>query len=650
MRETEWLETDGLGGFACGSVDLVRRRRYHGLLVAASDPPAGRTMLLNGLDAWLRIASGSHLLSPQHYAPDNVTAGAAVEAFEAEPWPRWTLRAADGTRLVHEVFMRHGGVLALSWRLVAEQPGVRLCVRPFFSGRAYHALHHENGNFHFEPIRRRGDLCWRPYEDVPSVTLRTAGAYRHEPHWYRNFLYTMERERGFDCAEDLAAPGVFEFDLSAGEACILASAQTPGAAAPPAGRVHDALGRLRRAEKQRREAFPTPLHRAADRYLVKRGEGLSVIAGYPWFADWGRDTFIAIRGLCLATGCLEETRQVLLAWSGAVSEGMLPNRFADTVAGGVPEYNSVDASLWFVVAVHEFLTACAQSGFDFPERDHAALREAVLAIVCGYESGTRYGIRATADGLLAAGEPGQQLTWMDARAWGREVTPRIGKPVEVQALWLNALQAAAVHSPRLYDTLAKGMVSFRERFWNAERGCLYDVVDAGHEPGRVDAAIRPNQVFAVGGLPMALLEGERARRVVDVLEEKLWTPLGLRTLAPGEPGYAGRYEGGPDQRDAAYHQGTAWPWLAGPFVEAWLRVRGSTPQAIREAGRKFIEPLRAHLGEAGIGHVSECADGDPPHAPRGCPFQAWSVGELLRLEESVLAERAAPARATAATP
>ncbi len=665
MHDAEWLETDGLGGFACGTVDGVRRRRYHGLLVAATDPPAGRTMLLNGLDAWLRTARGVQPLTSQHYAPDALTPGPVVEAFETEPWPRWTLRAADGTRVIHEVFMRRGGGLSLSWRLAGADgpPGapeeaaaprrrserVTLCVRPFFSGRDYHALHHENPQFHFEPIRRRHDLSWRPYEGVPALTLRTDGRYQHEPHWYRGFLYTMERDRGFDCLEDLASPGLFEFDLSQGEACILAAAQVAGAAALPEGRAQDALHKLRRAEKQRRERFPSPLHRAADSYLVRRGEGMSIIAGYPWFADWGRDTFIALRGLCLATARLEEARQILLAWAGATSQGMLPNRFPDTGASGAePEYNSVDASLWYVVAVHEFLLACERGGFDLPEKDLAALREAVLEIVCGYESGTRYGIRAAEDGLLAAGAAGQQLTWMDARAWGREVTPRIGKPVEVQALWLNALQAAAVFSPRFYDVLAKGLVSFRGRFWNADRGCLYDVIDVDHQPGKVDAALRPNQILAVGGLPMSLLEGPAARKVVDVVEDNLWTPLGLRTLAPGEPGYTRRYEGGPDQRDAAYHQGTAWPWLLGPFVEAWLRVRGSTPQAKEEVRRKFIDPLRGHLGDAGQGHVSECADGDPPHTPRGCPFQAWSVSELLRLEE-VLAERTQPPRVAAGT-
>jgi predicted glycogen debranching enzyme len=297
----------------------------------------------------------------------------------------------------------------------------------------------------------------------------------------------------------------------------------------------------------------------------------------------------------------------------------------------------VDASLWYVIAAHEFLQAVKNGRRKLTAGDRRALAQAVEAILAGYARGTRFGIRAGEDGLLAAGMPGTQLTWMDAKVGDWVVSPRIGKAVEVQALWLNALWAGGQFSARWKEMLQRGLESFRARFWNAAGGFLYDVVDADHEPGKVDASFRPNQIFAVGGLPVPLLEGEQAFKVVSAVESRLWTPLGLRSLAPGEPGYAPRYEGGVRERDGAYHQGTVWPWLLGPFVEAWVRVRGGSEEAKREARRKFFEPLLRHLDEAGLGHVSEIADAEPPHTPRGCPFQAWSLAEMIRLDRVVLA-------------
>jgi predicted glycogen debranching enzyme len=364
--------------------------------------------------------------------------------------------------------------------------------------------------------------------------------------------------------------------------------------------------------------------------VVRRGAGRTLVAGYPWFTDWGRDTFIALRGICLASKRLDLAGEILLEWASAVWDGMLPNRFPDR--GDEPEFNAVDASLWYAVAVGEYLQLARP-----PAGVRTRLEDAVRAILDGHVKGTRYGIRADADGLLAAGEPGVQLTWMDARIGERVVTPRIGKPVEVQGLWINALRLASGADEGWRRLAERAAASFGERFWNERAGCLYDVVDVDHVPGTADASLRPNQILAVGGLPHALLDGARARCVVDKVEAQLWTPLGLRSLAPHEAGYCGRYEGGPHERDGAYHQGTVWPWLAGPFVEAWLRVRGATPAARREARERFLTPLLAHLGEAGLSHVSEIADAEPPHAPRGCPFQAWSVGEALRLSLVVLA-------------
>jgi predicted glycogen debranching enzyme len=631
----EWLEADGLGGFACGTVSGIRTRRYHALLLSATTPPTGRMVLANGFDAGVVTSAGGFALSSQRYTPDVIHPEGLhrIVSFEAEPWPRWVYTLDDGTRIAQELFIPHEHrAVCLTWRLLEPMPSVTLLVRPFFSGRDYHSLHHENPNFAFEPQVVQGRLIWQPYPGIPSITAMSNGTYTYEPDWYRNFLYEEEAARGLDCTEDLASPGVFRWNLSQGEAVWILTTDQVEAEVEAERLVKE----WRNAEETRRRQFPSRLHRAGDAYLVRRGDGQTIVAGYPWFTDWGRDTFIALRGLCLATGRLDDARAILLQWAGAVSEGMLPNLFTDH--GETPEFNSVDASLWYVIAVHEYLEATKGARGAAALEERARLQAAVQAILDGYSKGTRFGIRCDGDGLLAAGIPGVQLTWMDAKVGDWVVTPRIGKPVEVQALWLNALRIGSQVSPRWLAVFERGLESFRSRFWNAAARCLYDVVDADHQAGKVDVSVRPNQIFAVGGLPFPLLDGERARTVVEAVEERLWTPIGLRSLAPGEPGYRPRYEGGVRQRDSAYHQGTVWPWLLGPFVEAWVRVRDSTREAKAEARARFLDPLLRHLDEAGLGHVSEIADADPPHTPRGCPFQAWSVGEALRLTQVVLAD------------
>jgi len=470
------------------------------------------------------------------------------------------------------------------------------------------------------------------YDGVPAVIAYANGSYTHEPTWYRNFLYSEELARGLDAVEDLASPGVFEFSLSQKPAVLMLA--TEGHAITEIESIEARHAQVRTEELRRRESFSSPLERAADAYLVRRGEGKTLIAGYPWFGDWGRDTFIAIRGLCIATGRLEEARDILLAWAGVVSQGMLPNRFPDS--GDQPEFNSVDASLWYIIAVNDYLVAAEKHAGLTDDCHTEKLRAAVEAILVGYSTGTRFGIRADDDGLLAAGEFGQQLTWMDARVDGREITPRIGKPVEIQALWLNALAIGAEFSPRWQSLFEKGRFVFESKFWNEQAGYLADVIDCNHRHGEVDLTFRPNQIFAIGGLPLQLLSEDKARQVIDAIEMLLLTPVGLRSLAPGESGYAPHYQGGSRERDAIYHQGTVWPWLIGAFVEAWVRVRGNTEAAKQEARSRFLVPLDLHLGEAGLGHISEICDAESPHTPRGCPFQAWSLGERLRLERSVL--------------
>ena len=634
-EKSEWLEADGLGGFASGTVSGIRTRRYHALLLAATTPPAGRMVLVNGFDAEVEAAAGHFALTTQRYSPDVTSPNGVMrlESFDLEPWPRWTY-AIPGGKIVYELFVpREKTAVVLRWHWEGKAgPLLRLRVRPFFSGRDFHALHHANPAFRFAPENAPEGQRWRFYDGVPEVTARSNGAYHHEPCWYGNFLYEEELARGLDALEDLAAPGHYEFDLAAGPAVLIFSADGLGFPLQASTSPMEQAAQLTQDEQARRAAFATPRLRAADAYLVRRGAGKTIIAGYPWFGDWGRDTFIAMRGLCLATGRLAEARDILTAWAGTVSQGMLPNRFPDR--GDVLEYNSVDASLWYVIVVHEFLEAAGEDPALIAAKE--ILLAAVEAILVGYLHGTRYGIRCDADGLLACGVPGSQLTWMDAKVGDWVVTPRIGKPVEVQALWLNALGLTNRRDPAWRTLFEQGCASFQDRFWNEARGCLYDVVDVDHQPGQVDDRVRPNQIFAVGGLPLVLIEGERAARVVQVVEEKLWTPMGPRSLAPGEKNYAPSYGGGAMERDGAYHQGTVWPWLAGAFVEAWVRVHGGTTEAKARARELFLTPRLSRLDLPGLNHVPEIADAEPPHTARGCPFQAWSLGEVLRLERIVL--------------
>lgn len=642
----EWLEPDGLGGFASGTSLHERTRRYHALLLTARKPPGDRRVLVNGVDAVVDLGDQRLALTSQTYrlraegeAKMVRHEGRPVEfTFHHSPWPTWTYDLGGGRSIEHSVLVPHGSPLVvLSWRL-ARNPGnapVRLSVRPFLSGRDYHSLHRENPDFSFKPEVDEGSGCltFQPYESEPAVIAAANGPFQDEAYWYRDFLYTEDRDRGLDCAEDLGAPGLFTFDLAAGEALLVfgtgASAATLNVASLGARVAY-----VRELERKRRAGFTSALDRAASAFVVERGHGRTVLAGYPWFTDWGRDTFIALRGLCLAAGRVSEARRVLSQWSGAVSYGMLPNRFTDSDEN--PEFNSVDASLWFVVAVHDLRLAEKRSGFMASPVEEWQLNAAIIAILRGYAAGTRHGIRMDKDHLLAAGEPGVQLTWMDAKVGDYVVTPRIGKPVEIQALWINALRIGGLIDAQFADWGRCAEEAFNARFWNEDAGYLYDVIDGDHVPGRVDAHVRPNALFAVGGLPFDVLKGDRARAVVDLAETKLLTPAGLRSLSPDDPQYRGTYRGGVWARDTAYHQGTVWPYLMGPFVEAWVRTRGDSAEVRQEARHRFLSPMLKRLDPQGTGQLPEIAEGDAPHAPRGCPFQAWSVGEALRLDRSVL--------------
>jgi len=625
----EWYETNGLGGWAASSVSGTHSRRYHGLLVAATTPPTGRRVLLSRLDETLETAEGPIELAASRFPgavhPDGHR---RLERFRLATFPEFEYRAG-GLRLLKSVAAIDGEntTVVVYEVLEADRPFV-LALRPFFAGRDYHALVRANDAVARDAVFADHVLSYRPYPDDPLVSIAAPGAsWTADPDWWRDFEYTFERERGLDFREDLFTPGVLRVRLGAGSR--LAVVVTAGA---PARR--DGL-ELLEAERRRRHDRATPfahahplcraLARAADGFVVRRGETLrTIVAGYPWFTDWGRDTMIALPGLCLVTGGLDDARRILAAFARATERGLLPNRFPDH--GETVEYNTADASLWFFVAVRAYLAAGGDAEFVAGE-----LAPVLREIVAWHVRGTHHGIRQDDDGLLRAGEPGVQLTWMDAKVGDWVVTPRHGKPVEINALWYNALRILADLEHRfggqgqaaaLRKRAAAVKRSFVARFWSEDAGYLFDVVD----DGQADARLRPNQIFALS-LPYPLLDRRRARSVLRAVEQRLTTPLGLRSLDPGDPDYCGRYQGDVPARDGAYHQGTVWAWLLGPYVTALVRVRGERGK--REA-RRLLESFSTHLGEAGLGSVSEIFDGDEPHRPRGCPLQAWSVAEILR--------------------
>jgi predicted glycogen debranching enzyme len=630
----EWLETNGLGGFASSTIIGLNTRRYHGLLVAATKPPVGRLVLLSKLEETLLIDGKSFDLSANHYPGVIHPQGFNyLNQFRLDPFPVFTYEV-EGIEIEKSVFMIHGeDSTVIHYELRKNNrsdvpKNLRLEIRPLIAFRDYHGLTYENSALNPAVQERSGLASVTPYHGLPSLHLaHNAVELRKTCDWYRNFEYDAERERGLDCSEDLFNPFALCFDLRLRrQASIIASTEQRD--------VTQAV-EYRQAEITRRrkaivaspieDTFAQSLAVAADQYLVSRGEEKTVIAGYHWFSDWGRDTMIALPGLTLPTGKYDVARSILRTFAKHVDHGILPNRFPD--AGETPEYNTVDAALWFIEAARAYLAYTDDLEF---------VRELYLTftdIISWHVRGTRYGIKVDDTGLLASGEPGVQLTWMDAKVGDWVVTPRRGWPVEVQALWYNALCIMEELASRFGDDSARkryrhmatvAQWSFNRLFWNEKLGCLYDVVNGGPP----DASIRPNQIFAVS-LAHSMLPRDRARSVVEKVEEHLLTPFGLRTLAPSDPLYRGHYTGGPKERDGAYHQGTVWPWLLGPFITAYIKVNGGSEEARRQA-QALLSPLESHLGEAGLGQVSEIFEGDAPHRPCGCIAQAWSVAEILR--------------------
>ncbi len=630
----EWLETNGLGGFASSTIVGLNTRRYHGLLVAATKPPVGRLVLLSKLEETLYIDGQPFELSANRYPGAVHPQGFRyLKQFRLDPFPTFTYEV-EGIEIEKTVFMVHGeNSTVVQYELKKnnhpERPkNLSLELRPLIAFRDYHSTTHENGAINPAVEERTGLATVTPYQGLPSLHLaHDAVELRKTGDWYRNFEYDVERERGLDFSEDLFSPFVLRFDLRLRrQASVIASMGQ-----------HDVaqVAEYRQAEITRRrdaevaspidDAFVRSLVAASDQYIVSREEQKTVIAGYHWFSDWGRDTMIALPGLTLPTGKYEVARSILRTFAKNVDQGMLPNRFPD--AGETPEYNTVDATLWFFEAARAYLAYTGD--LDFVREE---LYPVFSDIISWHARGTRYGIKVDASGLLSSGEPGVQLTWMDAKVGDWVVTPRRGKP-EIQALWYNALCIMEDLARKLGDEASQKRYrnmatvaswSFNRLFWNENTGCLYDVTN-GAPP---DPSIRPNQIFAVS-LTHSMLSPERALSVVEKVKEHLLTPYGLRSLAPSDPQYRGRYAGGPAERDGAYHQGTVWPWLMGPFITAYVKVSEGS-EAARHQASEWLAPLRDHLADGGLGHISEILDGDAPQQPAGCMAQAWSVAEVLR--------------------
>ena len=621
----EWLETDGFGGFACGTVAGARTRRYHGWYVPAIPPPRRRWMFVAGCEEHVTVDSQSVGISTQIYGDAiNPEGDTNLALFALDPFPRWLHQTSQFSIERSLCLIRDRSITVVRYVNRSDRE-ITLTVRPLLRMMSVHELRHETNEFDSQ-VEMRGEVSWvKPIAYLPRLYLRGVGSRTEaDSVWYRNFSYPVEAERGYDSTEELWSPLVWTWTLAAGaEAYALLSREE--VAADPSHLIE--------AERRRRTTF-TPTGDAVFDEMARRAEAFlvdadyrdrSIIAGYPWFADWGRDSMIAAPGLAMSTNRYGAIARVLNGYAAVRREGLLPNNFIGEE--GEADYNSVDAPLWFVLAVDWFCRARRN-----PSRP-APLLAAVRSILSAYHQGTQFGIGVAPDGLLHAGATGRALTWMDAIVDGVPVTPRAGKPVEVNALWHAALKSAA-RLERLAGEHGRAReleseawhVSrrFNESFWCAEKEYLYDVLgDDGP-----DDSVRPNQIFAVS-LTDDLLPPHRARAVYWTVRRRLLTPFGLRTLDEHDPRYKGRCVGSQSERDAAYHQGTVWPWLMGAFIDAHFRVLGTSEQT-RHMMHVWMAPLRAHVREAGLGFISEIFDGDPPHAPRGCFAQAWSVAEIAR--------------------
>ena len=638
-KEKEWIVTNGIGGYSSSTIIGANTRKYHGLLVASLMPPVRRMLILSKVEEVVRIGDKTYALSTNRYPGVIHPEGYRFqERFVWDMFPVFIYKIGDMI-FKKTVFMVHGSNTTVIQYEIENGRGATVSIRPFINARDFH--HNLNSNlidWRFEESAgEKKTLLKATYFNSPVLILASdLAGYRGDGFWVHDMVYEKEQERGLEDRDDHYSPGEFLLDidkarLDRGRFNIIAIGGDEKTARSDFEQFYPRIDTLFEREAARKTgligkmkinaASPVPgritdLVLAADSFIVSRWStgSKSIIAGYPWFSDWGRDAMISLPGLTLVTGRYDDARLILKTFAKSCMNGLVPNRFSDY--GGRSDYNTVDASLWFVNAVYKFL--------EYTD-DHAFVKRYLLnvmeEIVEYYRNGTGYNIFMDDDCLIHAGTRDIQLTWMDAKV-GDDlvVTPRNGKAVEINALWYNALKIMEQVTEGDYDTETTRK-SFNEKFWNKKERCLYDVIE------ETDASIRPNQIFAVS-LPFPVLDKRKQRAVVTKVQDELLTPFGLRSLSPSDPRYRGRYEGGVYSRDTAYHQGTVWAWLIGPFISAYVRIHRSRNG--RRNARKFLDPLIESVGDAGLGTISEIFDGDPPHRPRGCISQAWSVAEVLR--------------------
>jgi predicted glycogen debranching enzyme len=645
LMEREWLLTNNRGGFSSGTLAGCNTRRYHGLLVGTLNPPANRTMGLSCCREAISVHGMNVELGNFEFDGKPALDGVKYQvAFRRDIGVHFVydlgiLRMTKSIYLLGDI-----DTVAVVYDFVDVCERFEFSVRPFAAMRNFHGLQRSSAPLDFE---WRGEgLAIRDAANGSAELFVSSDQmwFERNPQWWHNFLYRAERRRGQDCLEDLWSPGTFRCNVEspytvilwaglgrAGESELTIDVDLDIAVESLTLEREEILGGQKLAD-----ATLETLRIAADQFIVERQigerESKTILAGYPWFLDWGRDSFIALPGLLLSTGRFEEAKGVLSTFAGAVDEGMIPNRFDDY--DGTAHYNSIDASLWFVNAAFEYLHASGDK-----ETFSEVLLPAIRAIVEAYRKGTRFGIHADEDGLITGGDADTQLTWMDAKCGGVAFTPRYGKAVEVNALWYNAMcnlreyywEKDAAKAEEYGFAAERIGQSFVKAFWNQSNGYLNDFV---YPDGTPETSLRPNQIYAVS-LKHSALSIEQQKQVVEVVESRLLTPYGLRSLCPEDGKYVGVYEGDQMQRDRAYHNGTVWSHLMGAFVEAFVRVNGKDRVTKQEAF-EFIEPLLDHFVQTGcVGSVSEIFDGDEPHLPRGCIAQAWSVGELLRVYKMV---------------
>ena len=636
--DREWLETDGRGGYASSTLEGCHTRRYHGLLVANLTAPEGRHVLLSKLEDSLLVKGEEHFFTSHQYPGVLFPPGPPLlREFILDIHPRFTYRVGKICLQKSVLLVRDRGILLIRYDLDRSPKGL-FRLKPFLAYRGYHGLARANPYLRSRTERIANGFTIEPYAGMPPLFIWTSASSRFiaSPLWYKRFEYTEERERGFDWEEDLFLPGIIEVPVEKGGTVILAVSCKSSREDPIAIWETEILRRRKELSDDEkladgftgedRDLF-LALIRAGRQFLITTPSGRpAIIAGYPWFGSWGRDALISLPGLAFSTGRIGEGIEILTEIGRHEREGLLPNFFS---ADGVPEaYNTVDSSLLYFRAVQELLRVTEDI-----DLIRSRFWPVMKRIINRFLTGTSFGIGVDDRGLLQAGEEGKALTWMDAVVGGRPVTPRYGYAVEINALWYNALCFATDLAGRFddregsfADRLPALRRSFRETFWIPEKGCLGDVFHFGV----LDRSIRPNQLFAVS-LPFSPLDPAEQTGVVRTVREQLLTPCGLRTLSPADPAYRGRYRGNGAERDAAYHQGTVWPWLLGPYGEAALRVAEDGEREKEFLKRHVRLFLQNHLREAGIGSVSEVFDGDPPHRPGGCTAQAWSVAELIRL-------------------